>query len=181
MIYLGIFRDFDWRYGLLTAVLFLCSALTYFFSAEILMLLKRFFEIEDLNIFAGATATIFTLTYKIKTRKIQFRSTMSFNEFRIPVEDILSFIGNPVTLVCSISLAKGLFLQTSEGVEYFPFFQSFELGFISLVTAYLFFLSIMELLKNIKETLFKKAMSQVQVTAIPEMEIERAIPNPLSK
>ena len=105
---------------------------------------------------------------------------MSFNEFRIPLEDILSFIGNPVTLVCSMSLAKGLFLQTSERIMYFPFFQSVELGFIALVTSYLFFISMMELIRNVRETITKKASSKTEVTAIPPSEVTQQVPSPVS-
>lgn len=180
MVKLPFFKDFDWKYFLLTIFLFGCSGSAYLFSGKILEMLKEFFEIKDLNIFAGAIATIFTLTYKIKTRSFRFSPSMSFSEFRVPVEDILSFIGNPVTLVCAISLAKGLFLQTSEDIKYFPFFQTLELGFIALVTSYLFFLSIMELLKNINETLFKKSTSQSIVTAIPEAQVTEAVPSPLN-
>jgi hypothetical protein len=181
MVKLPFLKDFDWKYFLLTIFLFGCSGSAYFFSANILQMLKGFFEIKDLNIFAGAIATIFTLTYKIKTRSFRFSPSMSFSEFRVPVEDILSFIGNPVTLVCAISLAKGLFLQTSEDIKYFPFFQTLELSFIAVVTSYLFFLSVMELLKNVNETLFKKSASRSIVTAIPEGQMTDAIPNPVNE
>jgi hypothetical protein len=178
---LSFLRDFDWKYALLATFLFSSSVLAYLYNAQILLAIKGFFDIEGLNFFAGLIATVFTLTYKIKTRSLKFSPSMSFNEFRIPVEDILSFIGNPVTLVCSISLAKGLFLQTSENTQYFPFFQSVELGFIALVTSYLFFLSIMELLKNIRETLRKKAFSNTEVTAVPASEVSKPIPSPVSE
>lgn len=174
-------QNFDWKYGLLAAFLFTCSAAAYFYNREMLLYTKMLFELDGLNFFAGALATVFTLTYKIKTRTFRFSPSMSFNEFRIPVEDILSFFGNPVTLVCSLSLAKGLFLQTSENTMYFPFFQSVELSFIGLVTSYLSFLSIMELQRNIRETLTKKTVGKSEVIAIPESEVTQVVPTPLNE
>ena len=181
MVQLQFLRHFDWKYAFLAVFLFTCSCLAYFYNAEVLTGIKICFETKGLNYFAGAIATAFTLTYKIKTRTFKFSGSMSFNEFRVPIEDILSFIGNPVTLVCSISLAKGLFLQTSENAMYFPFFQSVELGFIALVTSYLFFISIMELLRNIRETVTKKSSAKSEVTAIPASEVNQPIPNPVSE
>lgn len=96
---------------------------------------------------------------------------MSFNEFRIPVEDILSFVGNPITLVCSVSLAKGLFLQTTHDINYFPFFQSLELNFIGLVTVYLFFVAIMDLRKVFVETFINGDSKTEDPIPIPESEI----------
>jgi hypothetical protein len=181
MAQIEFLRDIDWKYALLAIFLFTCSGLAYFYNAEILAGIKIFFETKGLNYFAGAIATAFTLTYKVKTRTFRFSSSMSFNEFRVPLEDILSFVGNPVTLVCSISLAKGLFLQTSENTMYFPFFQSVELGFIALVTSYLFFISMMELVRNIRETVTKKASSKTEVTAIPASEVTQRVPSPVSE
>jgi len=173
-----MFKQFDWKYIGLAALLSAGSITSYVFRGEILIGLQNFLEIENLNYFAGGIATIFMLTHKIKTRKFKFSASMSFNEFRIPVEDILSFIGNPITLVCSISLAKGIFLQTANSVQYFPFFQSLELSFIGLVTAYLIFISVMELLINIKETVLVGSSKAEQPTAIPEGEINIKAPKP---
>ncbi len=173
-----MFKQLDWKYIGLAALLFAGAITSYVFRSQILIGLKNFFEIENLNYFAGGIATIFMLTHKIKMRKFKFSASMSFNEFRIPVEDILSFIGNPITLVCSISLAKGLFLQTADSIQYFPFFQSLELTFIGLVTAYLIFISVMELLNNIKETILNGTSKTEQPTAIPEKEITKEAPKP---
>ncbi len=173
-----MFKQLDWKYIGLAFLLLAGEIISYNFRSEILIGLKHFFEIENLNYFAGGVATVFMLTNKIKTRKFKFSASMSFNEFRIPVEDILSFIGNPITLVCSISLARGLFLQTTGSVQYFPFFQSLELTFIGLVTAYLIFISVMELLNNIKETAMNGNSKTEQPTAIPEKEITKEVPKP---
>src|SRR5690606_18094912 len=136
-------KRLDWKYIGVAVLLLTGAIISYVCRSEILIGLKNFFEIENLNYFAGGISTIFMLTHKIKMRKFNFSASMSFNEFIISVEDILSFIGNPITLVCSMSLAKGLFLQTTDNVQYFPFFKSIELTFIGLITAYLIFISLM--------------------------------------
>jgi hypothetical protein len=109
---------------------------------------------------------------------------MSFTEFRIPVEDILSFIGNQVTLVCSISLAKGVFFQTWGeetwgDINYFPKFEKWELAFVGIVTSYLFFISAMELVRNIKETLTRDSVGKEQVTPISESTAPTKVPDPI--
>lgn len=171
-----MFRRLDWKYIGVVILLFSVSVTSYVFHTDIIISLKNFFEIKNLNYFVGVIATIFMLTHKIKMRKIKFSASMSFNEFRTPVEDILSFIGNPITLVCSISLAKGLFFQIADDIQYFPFFQSLELTFIFIVTAYLIFISLMELLNNIKETLLNGVSKTEEPIPIPENEISKEIP-----
>lgn len=173
-----MFKQLDWKYIGLATVLITGTIISYVLRSQILFGLKYFFELENLNYFAGGFSIIFMLTHKIKMRKFKFSASMSFNEFRIPVEDILSFIGNPITLVCSFSLAKGIFLQTADSIQYFPFFQSLELTFIGLVTAYLIFISVMELLNNIKETILNGTSKTEQPTAIPEKEITKEAPKP---
>lgn len=171
-------KKLDWKYIGIAALLFTGAITSYVFRSQILSGIKNIFEIENLNYLVGGVATIFMLTHKIKMRKFKFSASMSFNEFRTPVEDILSFIGNPITIVCSISLAKGIFLQTANSIQYFPFFQSLELTFIGLVTAYLIFISVMELLNNIKETILNGTSKTEQPTAIPEKEITKEAPKP---
>jgi hypothetical protein len=170
-----IVRTVDWKYLLISVLLLSASAIAYINRAESLLMVKRFFDIEDLDLFAGGVSTIFTLTHRIKKRKLTFNGSMSFTEFRVPLEDGLSFIGNPITLVCAISLAKGVFLYSS---EYFPKFTAVEIGFIGLVSAYLFFISVMELLINMKET-WIMTQSKQELKAVPEGQVKSQVPPPL--
>jgi hypothetical protein len=171
-------KGIDWKSTLITLALVAVGLLGYIFRIEILTSLKTFFEFKELTIYSGGLATIFTISHKLKTRKIKFSPNMSFNEFRIPFEDILSFVSNPITIVCSISLAKGLFLQSTDGDKYFPLFGSMELSFVGLVTAYLLFISMMELVKNMKETFLMASVPEKSPKAIPENEVKDVVPNP---
>ncbi|MEI9918947.1 MAG: hypothetical protein WDO14_09120 [Bacteroidota bacterium] len=175
----------DWKYVWIILGLSFASALTYKFSGEIITAIKTFFEIRDLNIIAGGIAAIITITHKIKKRRLKFSPSMSFTAFRIPIEDLMSFVGNPITLVCSISLAKGVFYQawgdeTWGSVYYFPHFKGWEVTFIGIVTAYLFFISLMDLLRHVKETLLRNAVVEEHVTPISDSDVIGEIPKPLN-
>lgn len=172
------FNKIDWKNTILIGILFFAGLLGYLYQQLVLESLKHFFELPELTFFAGGIAAIFTIVHKLKTRKVKFSSSMSFSEFRVPFEDILSFLSNPVTIVCSISLAKGLFLQTTNGTKYFPLFGNTELTFVGLVTAYLLYISIMELIKNIKETILLTQANERSAKAIPESEVTDKIPEP---
>lgn len=173
-----MFSNLDWKYIGLTAILIIGSVFSYIYSVQILAGIKAFFGFRYLNIFAGTLATIITLVHKIKTRKFTFSATMSFNEFRIPVEDILSFVGAPITIVGSLSLAKGLYLQATTNIKYFVFIDNkIELTFIGLVVAYLFFISAMELGKNCKENFTLQKTNQEPITPIPQIEVKNEVPN----
>jgi len=172
-----MFKNLDWKYIGLTMSLLIASYLSFMFSAQVLAGIRTFFEFPFLNILAGTMATVITLVHKFKTRKFTFSATMSFSEFRVPVEDILSFVGGPITIVGSLSLAKGLYLQTTTSTNYFLFINnSVELTFIGLVAAYLFFISIMELTKNCKENFTLQKTNKNPITPIPQSEVKDTVP-----
>ncbi len=167
-------KSFDWKYIGLFVLLCLATLSAYIFKAQLIYSLRCFFQFPGLNLLAGSIATIITVTHKIKTRQFTFSPTMSFNEFKIPVEALLSFISNPITIVCALSLAKGLFLQTSEDVAYFPFFNGIEMIFVAIITAYLLFISIMELAKHFMEIINKSDTKTVVPKAISEKEFNES-------
>ena len=162
-----ISKRLDLKYIFLFIFISASIVLSLIFSAQILAGLKLLFSLPFLNLYVGVFAAIVTITHKIKNKEIKFSSTMSFNEFKIPFENILSFISNPITIVCSISLAKGIFLRYYENIQYFQFFSNLEIIFIGIVTAYLLFISIMELIKNIKEIFLRIE------EAIPKQESQK--------
>lgn len=143
----------DWNYILLILSLCLASIASYVWSDTIMSGIRSFFQFPLLTLIAGAFSTIVTLCHKIKTRKFQFSQNMSFNDFKFPVEDTLSFLSNPVTIVCSLVLAKGLFLQSESSVSYFPLFDNLQMTFIGIVTSYLIFTSLIELGGNLRDTI----------------------------
>ena len=148
----------------------LCTAafVSYVFQTRILYGIKCFFEFPELNLCFGALSAIVTILHKAKTRNFIFSETMSFNEFKIPVENLLSFVSNPITIVCSLALAKGIYFQIVEGIPNFPFFNGIELTFVAIVTAYLLFISVFELGKHFAEIFTKPALKVAVPEAISE-------------
>lgn len=176
---------FDWKYIAITAGLLAVTGFTYMEWAQIVIVIKRILEVEHLNLIVGAFAAILALMVKIKQRKLKFHNSMSFNEFRVPFEDLTSFIGNPITLACSVSLIKGLFLDFTGGASsgaadlYFPKLQSIEVVFLWLLTAYLLYLSIMEVVSNVKVLIFKLPSNIEEPTPIPPSQTgDETIPPP---
>lgn len=165
-----ILKNWDWKYIFLFLSFCVTAVFAYVFRSEVVHFLKLFFEFPQLNLCAGGISAILTIVHKIKLRKFTFSPTMSFNEFKIPMEDILSFVSNPITIICSLSLAKGLFLQTSENQQYFPFFNNIETSFIFIVTVYLLFISFMEMAKNFRECFIKSKNKVATPQAITEQE-----------
>lgn len=166
-------KNWDWKWISLAVLICAAAFLAFHFQGFIFQAIKSFFEFPQLNLCAGSLSFILTTVHKIKTRKLDLNVGMSFSEFRIPVQGILSFISNPITLVGSLSLAKGLFLQIYDHQQFFPFFDAGELGFVAVVTAYLLFISFMELKKYFRET-FTIGEGKVAVPeAITKQEYER--------
>lgn len=172
-------KNFDLKYFALALALIGVFVLTHIYYNRVLNCLKCVLEFPYLNLYAGGLATIFTVLQKIKTRKISFKANMSFKDFQESMSDIISFIDNPVITICSLALAKGLFLQQTEGIIYYPFFNKLEITFIFLVTLYLLYSSLMEIWRNIKETCWSEPIVLENPQASLETETkDKAIPNP---
>lgn len=147
-------KKFDWKYFIFFLIGGLAIFLSFTFWPSILRAITCFFDTRVTDYFLVSVSALVTVLHRIKFKKINFKGNMSFSEFKIPIEDLLSFVSNPITIVCSISLARGLFLQSTNQATYFPFTTSTEMGFIFIVTVYLMFISFTELIKNGKELLF---------------------------
>jgi hypothetical protein len=141
------------KYTCLILLLCISIGVAHYYQSSIIHWIKVFFEFPELNLYAGGIATIITVCHRIRIGKLTFSPAMSFNEFKKPMEELLSFLSNPITIVCSLSLAKGLFLQISEHIAYFPYFNELEIVFTAIVTAYLLYVSIMDLGKRFLETI----------------------------
>ncbi len=167
----------DWKYISLTVFLLALSFLSYIFKTQVFLVIQAIIEFPYLNIFAGTFTAIITIVHKIKTRKFRLSPSMSFNEFRIPVEDMLSFVGSTITIVGSLALAKGIYLQTTTGIKYFLSVDNgIELSFIGLVVAYLFYISVMELATQCKEICVLNIISNESIKPIPESEVKDEVP-----
>jgi len=158
-------RKIDWKYSFLVLALVVGFIFSKEYDQEILGYIKSFFEHPSLILYIGAGTIIIGLAHKIKYRKIVFKSTMTFNDFNAPITEIFALILYPLTLVGSLTFAKGLFFQCIYGITYFPLFSGIDLWFIGGITSYLLYMSIMELYKNIVETFTKLIVKPV--TPIP--------------
>ncbi|MGV3598238.1 MAG: hypothetical protein ACO1PI_10250 [Bacteroidota bacterium] len=173
-----MFARIDWKYIGVLILLFVVATIGYTYKNNISEGIKVFFEIPGLNIIAGGIAAIVTLTKRIKTRKFNFNKNLSFEQFQKPFEDFVGFIGNPLTLGCSLTLAKGLYLQQTKTTQYFPFFESYELAFIVTVTFYLIYTSLLVLISNVRDIIFKSTVPIQHPQAIPSDEVNAEIPTP---
>lgn len=145
-------NKFDLKHILIFVFILSFIVLFLIFRNEFLYGIDYFFRIPYLNIGSGLIAMVLTITHSLKYKKIKFTPAMSFNEFRSSLEIILSNFGSPITLVCSITLAKGIFFRYyNNTIIHFPLFNDTEIFFIGLVTAYLLYISIMELVRFGKE------------------------------
>ena len=168
----------DWKYVVVLIVLIGAVILTAKFKDEIIKYATCFFKLENINYWAGGFGALIMLVRKIKTREIDFRSTMSFDEFRKRVETVMSFVSSPITLVGSVSLAKGLFFQYFYDIPYFPNFDNLELLFVLLVALYLAFTSVLGILRDIKDILLVSSFGAGKPTAIPAKEVTKEAPDP---
>ena len=148
-------EQYDWKFASLSVLWITVLFLSFYFKKEIITYSKAVLTYPYLLHFAGIVSSVFMIVSKMKQGEININADMSFNEFKIPMEQVLSLLGNPVTLVGSLSLAKGILLQMSGEKTFFPFMQKWELVFITMVTAYLLFVSVMELIMNIKNVFIK--------------------------
>lgn len=169
-------KKIDIKYILITIGLILSFVLSYCYKQEIITIINIFFSWAYLNIVAGSVAAGVTIGHKLKHRKISFKSSMSFSEFNTPFSELFSFILNPVTLVCSLSIAKFLFFHIINSDTTFNNFSGTELTFIAVVTAYLLFSSINELFRDIKEIWYQITIVIETPKAIENDNSE--IPNP---
>ena len=121
----------------------------YIFWGIILSGIKWIFNIKYLNFWAGLIALILSLLVRIKEKKISLNRHIAFDDFKNFIEEVSSyFTGGSITLICSISLAKGLFFHFHGIDVYFNNFKDWELIFISVITLYLLFISIREVVRD---------------------------------
>lgn len=125
--------------------------------------LISFFSIKDIGLFLGAIASITSIVHKLKYKKIVFNPTMTFGQFKEPLETLTSFISSPIALVCSFSILKNLFLQYANKQISFTNFDTLEISFLWIVAGYLMFNSSSVLILDLKEV-----FSKIQPTENPE-------------
>lgn len=172
-------RKFDWKYFMFAIILitgFILFRLNYI---AVMNSIQWFLSLPNLSLYFGSIATIFTLLGKFKSGKIAFNSRISFVDFRASISDIVSFVDNPIVIVGSLGLAKGLFLYYLGNVKYFPFLNSYEIILVLLVTLYLLYISLLELWNNIIKTFSKDIISKDIPHATLQGEVKgKEVPKP---
>jgi hypothetical protein len=151
-------KKIDWKYTSFAAFSLLALFLLHKNYDDVLYITKCILSFPFLNLYAGSVATIFTLLDKIKSRKIELKKMMTIKEFSGTIGDVISFIDNPIIIVGSLTLMKGLFFQVTENKEFMPL-DGVELTFIIIVTLYLLYSSLLELWNTIAGTCLKNPIS----------------------
>lgn len=145
-------RKIDLKYFAFSIGLLIAFYYTNKTYSQLLLIIKSIITYPKLGLYAAAVSTIFTILPKIKTHTFSFSSKMSFKEFRASINDIISFIDNPIVLVGTLAILKGIFIYYTENNRFFPLFNQYEITLILLVSLYLLVTSLLELWKNIIDT-----------------------------
>jgi hypothetical protein len=153
--------------------------LSHLYYHQVICGIRFVITLPYLNLYAGGVSIIFTVLSKIKLGKISFHGKMSFEDFRASLSDVISFIDNPIIIVGSLGLAKGLFLYYFDSVPFFPFLKNYEITLVLIVTLYLLYTSTVELWSNILKTLFSDIIPREKPQATPREQIQnREVPEP---
>jgi hypothetical protein len=170
-------KKLDWKYIGIAIGLIVLSYLSFTYRILIIFRIRTIFEFKYLNLCIGTISTIITVLSKIKNRNLIFKTEMSFNEFRVPFEEVISFVGSTVSIVGSLSLAKAIYFQVVLGKKMFlSIDNSIDLSFIALVAIYLLYTSIMELYKKFIELFTIVNINQNIITPIKVSEVSENPP-----
>jgi hypothetical protein len=157
-------KKIDIKYLFYFIGLIVCVLLAIMYDKALLSGVESFLSSKWTQIMAGIFSFSAAILSKIKHKQLSFSKPMTFSQFKGPIEEIWSFVSNPITLVCSLSLAKGLFLQLRNKEIVFVGFTNLELYFIGTVVVYLLFDGITDFIRNCKLALSKTST----ITAVPE-------------
>jgi len=159
----------NYQYIIMLFISIVICVVTHFKWNSIISIIKLVFSIPNLNFWAGGFALILSLLVRMKENEISLKNHIAFNDFKQIIEEIFSyFAGGSITLICSISLAKGLFLQWRGVDTYFMNFEQWELIFIFLITLYLLFISLREVVRDFVKLLPNKKGFTPQPIEKPE-------------
>lgn len=149
-------KKIDRKWVIILASSFIVSFVAFIVKNQIFNIISFVLQIPNLNFILGFIVSVINIIHKIKFKKITFSKSMTFSQFREPFDNITSFISNPITIVCSFSLFKGVYLQQIKNIIYYPKFDGLEIGFLWVIASYLLFNaisdSLTELIEIIKRT-----------------------------
>lgn len=150
-------KQFDLKYISIMIVIASLVFISKFMSQHILTGVLSVLEFEYSLFILGSIAVVVELAHNLKFKTdLALTQNMSFNQFKNKFEYVFSIIANPLTIVSSFALAKGLVFSYTDKYDYFPYFNNIELSFIGIVTMYLMVVSILELWSNFVEVVRKE-------------------------
>lgn len=141
-------KKLSFKYVGLFSLLFLAAFLFDSYKIQLLTRIKDFFQWEPL--FYGVTIFVFltVVINKIKYGELTVTSFTDQKKIKGTLSDLLSWIIDPSSFVCSLSILKGLFLDSFFGGAYFSSFTTSERVFILIASAFFFINSFIELKKD---------------------------------
>lgn len=138
-------KKFNYKYFFLLVAFFMLSFVVREYKQIILDVIK---QIISSNLFLVVVAFItfpINLLYKWKFNEIKFSNFLDATKIKETISEIISAITEPSTLVCSISILKGLFLDYFYLDNFFSKFSDFERSFLFIASFYFLIVTINQL------------------------------------
>jgi hypothetical protein len=147
-------KTFNWKVFFIVTILIITSISYDYYNEFLLSLTKN--VITNTFFFYFITCVTFTITIAHKNQ-----TGFSLSAFAQPdkakeaISDIISALTEPCTLVCSLSILKGLFLDFFFQDSFFNRFESAEKVFLLIVSISFFIHSFLQLRKLTTELFYK--------------------------
>jgi len=135
-------KNFDYKFILFFIIIFSITIFLYSSPAVSTEYVKIFLNIKITSVIIYSYSVIVSLLYKIKQENLRLNT---FKEYRI-FESIANIIITPTTLTGAFSIIKKIALQIIGEKLYFIGFSGIELYFLLMITFYLFFISLLDIL-----------------------------------
>lgn len=133
------------------------SFIVYKYQYTFLNSVKYFITLEYFDLVLTGLLVSLTLFHKLKFNNYSNLKKIEFNEMKSGLADLISTVMDPATLICSISILKGLFLLKVYNIKYFDFFSDNELLFLFIAAVYFFIKSGIEMWSIFLECFLKSS------------------------
>ncbi len=160
-------KGVDTKYILIFIAIISLSFIVVFNKHDTLDFLKAIMTLNHLGFCLSVMFFTIAILHKLKYNNYGKLKSADFNDFKSILLDLISTVMNPVTLLCSISILKGLFLLKFYGIKYFDFFSSNELFFLAIVGFYFLIKSGLELKTMIVELFFRTSDVTLAKSIVP--------------
>jgi hypothetical protein len=149
-------KRIDKKYAFIFVGILFLSFVFLRFQQEAFDSIKLVITYEHFSSAIGLVLFLLTITHRIKYLNFRELKNLEFNELKTLLSDLGSALLDPATLVCSISLMKGLFLLKYYNIKYFDHFTEGEITFFWTAGIYFFFKSLLQM-QNVFLELFVHA------------------------